>query len=157
MDGCLEITRRVDARFGEFLETMRSGRLLNLESRKGKAPGGYQSTLSEARLPFIFMNAVGVDGDVRTLLHEAGHAFHVFATRNEPLGQYRHGPIEFCEVASMSMELLGGEHLKVFYSQEEDPNAHGKCTWRYRRDSPLDCPGGCLPALDLHSPGTQPY
>ncbi len=120
VDGCLEITRRVDARFGEFLETMRSGRLLNLESRKGKAPGGYQSTLSEARLPFIFMNAVGVDGDVRTLLHEAGHAFHVFATRNEPLGQYRHGPIEFCEVASMSMELLGGEHLKVFYSQEED-------------------------------------
>ena len=49
--------------------------------RKGKAPGGYQATLDEARLPFIFMNAVGVDGDVRTLLHEAGHAFHVFATQ----------------------------------------------------------------------------
>ena len=120
VDGCVEITGRVDARFRAFLETMQADQLLNLESRKGKAPGGYQATLSEARLPFIFMNAVGVDGDVRTLLHESGHAFHVFATRKEPLSQYRHGPIEFCEVASMSMELLGGEHLGVFYSEEED-------------------------------------
>jgi oligoendopeptidase F len=94
--------------------------LLNLESRKGKAPGGYQSSLTEARLPFIFMNAVGLDGDVRTLLHESGHAFHVFATRQESLGDYRHAPIEFCEVASMSMELLGGEYLSVFYPDPED-------------------------------------
>lgn len=120
VDGCVEITGRVDARFARFLEAMRSHGLLNLDSRKGKAPGGYQSTLEEARLPFIFMNAVGVDGDVRTLLHEAGHAFHVFATQQEALGDYRHGPIEFCEVASMSMELLGGEHLEVFYNREED-------------------------------------
>lgn len=120
VDGCVEITGRVDTRFARFLDTMRSHGLLNLDSRKGKAPGGYQSTLDEARLPFIFMNAVGVDGDVRTLLHEAGHAFHVFATQEEPLDQYRHGPIEFCEVASMSMELLGGEHLDVFYAREED-------------------------------------
>ncbi len=120
VDGCVEITGRVDARFGGFLETMRSHGLLNLDSRKGKAPGGYQSTLDEARLPFVFMNAVGVDGDVRTLLHEAGHAFHVFATQEEALGDYRHGPIEFAEVASMSMELLGGEHLEVFYGREED-------------------------------------
>ena len=120
VEGCVEITGRVDARFAGFLETMRDHGLLNLESRKGKAPGGYQSTLEEARLPFIFMNSVGVDGDVRTLLHESGHAFHVFATREEVLGDYRHGPIEFCEVASMSMELLGGEHLGVFYNREED-------------------------------------
>ena len=120
VDGCVEITGRVDARFARFLEAMRSHGLLNLDSRKGKAPGGYQSTLEEARLPFIFMNAVGVDGDVRTLLHEAGHAFHVFATQEEALGDYRHGPIEFCEVASMSMELLGGEHLEVFYNRDED-------------------------------------
>jgi oligoendopeptidase F len=99
---------------------MRDLELLNLESRKGKAPGGYQSSLAEARLPFVFMNAVGLDGDVRTLLHEAGHAFHVFATREEPIGHYRHAPIEFCEVASMSMELLGGEYLSVFYANPED-------------------------------------
>lgn len=120
VDGCVEIAGRVDARFAEFLDAMRGHGLLNLDSRKGKAPGGYQATLEEARLPFVFMNAVGVDGDVRTLLHEAGHAFHAFATREEALGHYRHGPIEFCEVASMSMELLGGEHLEVFYGREED-------------------------------------
>jgi oligoendopeptidase F len=120
VEGCLKIAGRIDARFGDFLRTMRDTELLNLESRKGKAPGGYQSTLTEARLPFIFMNAVGLDGDVRTLLHEAGHAFHVFATRDEPLGHYRHAPIEFCEVASMSMELLGGEQLDEFYQSTED-------------------------------------
>ena len=81
VEGCLKITRKVDNRFGEFIATMRELRLLDLESRKGKAPGGYQASLEEARLPFIFMNAVGLDGDVRTLLHESGHAFHVFATQ----------------------------------------------------------------------------
>lgn len=120
VDGCLMIAGKVDSRFGEFVRTMRDLELLNLESRKGKAPGGYQSSLTEARLPFIFMNAVGLDGDVRTLLHEAGHAFHVFATRDEPLGHYRHAPIEFCEVASMSMELLGGERLEAFYPDGDD-------------------------------------
>jgi oligoendopeptidase F len=93
--------------------------LLDLASRKGKAPGGYQSTLAEARKPFIFMNAVGLDGDLRTLLHEGGHAFHAFATQDEPLLPYRHAPMEFCEVASMSMELLAGEHLDVFYGDDE--------------------------------------
>ena len=126
VEGCLKITRKVDNRFGDFIATMRDLRLLDLESRKGKAPGGYQSSLEEARLPFIFMNAVGLDGDVRTLLHEAGHAFHVFATRDEPLTDYRHAPIEFCEVASMGMELLGGEFLSVFYPNSEDLNRSRK-------------------------------
>ncbi len=120
VEGCLKIAERVRPQFEAFVKTMRDLELLNLGSRKGKAPGGYQCSLTEARLPFIFMNAVGVDSDVRTLLHESGHAFHVFATRDQPLGHYRHAPIEFCEVASMSMELLGGEYLSGFYSDPED-------------------------------------
>lgn len=95
---------------------MQQQRLLDLDNRKGKAPGGYQSTLPESRLPFIFMNAVGLQRDVETMLHEAGHAFHALATRDEPLYAYRGAPIEFCEVASMSMELLGNEFLEEFYS-----------------------------------------
>jgi oligoendopeptidase F len=121
-EGCIEIAKKVDPRLGGFLKRMLELGLLDLESRKGKAPGGYQSSLTEARLPFIFMNAVGLDTDVRTLLHEAGHAFHVFATREEPVSHYRHAPIEFCEVASMGMELLGGEHLSVFYPDPEEVN-----------------------------------
>ena len=93
--------------------------LLDLANRKGKAPGGYQSTLAEARLPFIFMNAVGLQRDVETILHEAGHAFHALATREEDLYAYRSAPIEFCEVASMSMELLGNEFLQEFYAEPE--------------------------------------
>jgi oligoendopeptidase F len=94
-------------------------KLLDLANRKGKAPGGYQSTLGESRLPFIFMNAVGVQRDVETILHEAGHAFHALATRGEDLYAYRHAPIEFCEVASMSMELLGNEHIETFYNTDD--------------------------------------
>ena len=94
---------------------MRDLHLLDLDNRKGKAPGGYQSTLAEARLPFIFMNAVGIQRDVETILHEAGHAFHALAARDEDLYAYRSAPIEFCEVASMSMELLGNEFIEKFY------------------------------------------
>jgi len=103
---------------GEF-KLMRDLKLLDLDNRKGKAPGGYQSTLSEARVPFIFMNAVGLQRDVETILHEAGHAFHALATRDEDLYPYRNAPIEFCEVASMSMELLGNEFIEEFYPATE--------------------------------------
>lgn len=113
------IFNRLDAGLAGGFQKMQDLRLLDLENRKGKAPGGYQSTLNEARLPFIFMNAVGVQRDVETMLHEAGHAFHALATRNESIYPYRHAPIEFCEVASMSMELLGNEHLEEFYATPE--------------------------------------
>ncbi|MCG3147151.1 MAG: hypothetical protein PCFJNLEI_00588 [Verrucomicrobiae bacterium] len=118
--GAQEIFNRVDPELGADYTVLRERRLLDLANRKGKAPGGYQSTLSEARLPFIFMNAVGVQRDVETLLHEGGHAFHALATKDEDLYAYRSNvPMEFAEVASMSMELLGGEHLEVFYPAAE--------------------------------------
>jgi oligoendopeptidase F len=110
---------RLDGTLAGGFRRMQELRLLDLHNRKGKAPGGYQSTLNESRLPFIFMNAVGVQRDVETMLHEAGHAFHALATRPEPIYPYRHAPIEFCEVASMSMELLGHEYLEEFYPTPE--------------------------------------
>ncbi|HVV00989.1 MAG TPA: M3 family metallopeptidase, partial [Verrucomicrobiae bacterium] len=102
---------------------MNNKRLLDLDNRKGKAPGGYQSTLAEARLPFIFMNAVGIQRDVETILHEAGHAFHALAARDEDLYPYRSAPIEFCEVASMTMELLGNKFIEEFYPPEDASRA----------------------------------
>lgn len=119
VDKTQAIFDRLDPSLAEGFRTMQRLRLLDLDNRKGKAPGGYQSTLSESRLPFIFMNAVGVQRDVETILHEAGHAFHALATRPEDLYPYRHAPIEFCEVASMSMELLGNEFIETFYKPEE--------------------------------------
>jgi oligoendopeptidase F len=114
-----KIFDRLDAELAGGFKTMQGLRLLDLSNRKGKAPGGYQSTLAEARLPFIFMNAVGVQRDVETILHEAGHAFHALAARDEDLYAYRSAPIEFCEVASMSMELLGNQFLEEFYATPE--------------------------------------
>lgn len=99
-------------------------RSLDLESRKGKAPGGYQSNRERLRKPFIFMNAAGVQRDVETLLHEAGHAFHSLLSRAEPILSYRDEiPLEFAEVASMSMELMSYDYLGEFYSPEESRRA----------------------------------
>ncbi len=118
-EGCEAIFRDVDQELGAQFAYMRQHDLLDLANRKGKAPGGYQTTLEDDRLPFIFMNAVGLDGDLRTLLHEGGHAFHALLSREEPLGAYRESPIEFCEVASMSMELLGARDLAEFYNDAD--------------------------------------
>ncbi len=110
-----KIFNQLDGELAGGFQRMQDLRLLDLDNRKGKAPGGYQSTLAESRLPFIFMNAVGLQRDVETILHEAGHAFHALATRDEDFYAYRSAPIEFCEVASMSMELLGNEFIGEFY------------------------------------------
>ncbi len=118
-----KIFDQLDSNLAKGFRLMSDLQLLDLANRKGKAPGGYQSTLSEARLPFIFMNAVGVQRDVETILHEAGHAFHALATQPEDLYGYRHAPIEFCEVASMSMELLGNEHIENFYNPADAARA----------------------------------
>jgi oligoendopeptidase F len=100
---------------GDFTMMIERG-LLDLDSRPGKAPGGYQQTLAEARLPFIFMNAAGTQQDVETLLHEAGHACHALASREQRPAAYREPPIEFAEVASMGMELLAAPGLEAFYA-----------------------------------------
>ena len=124
VDKCQTIFKKLDAGLGKEYDLLRQHRLLDLDSRKGKAPGGYQCSLEETRLPFIFMNAVGLHRDVTTMLHEAGHAFHALAVRDEPLIQYRSAPMEFCEVASMSMELLAAPHLNEFYSEEDAARAN---------------------------------
>jgi oligoendopeptidase F len=123
---------RLDPRLAKMFATMGDGSnqdgaannaSLDLDSRKGKAPGGYQSMLDRQRRPFIFMNAAGVHRDVETMVHEAGHAFHSMLCVNEPLLAYRESPIEFAEVASMSMELLSMPHWGGkggYYENEED-------------------------------------
>lgn len=97
--------------FGDQFQTMIDEKLLDLVSRKGKAPGGYCETLHYRGRPFIFMNAVGVNDDVNTLLHEAGHSFHAFEAHEGTLIWQRHPGLEMCELASMSMELLAAPYL----------------------------------------------
>jgi oligoendopeptidase F len=101
-----DVFAHVDPQFSAYYRLMAEADLLDLDNRKGKAPGGYCQTLAFRKMPLIFMNAVGVDEDVRTLLHESGHAFHSFEASALPLLFQRHPGSEMAEVASMSMELL---------------------------------------------------
>ena len=100
---------------------------MDLDTRAGKALGGYCSTLPLRRQPFIFMNGVGTHDDVQTMLHEAGHAFHVFETAELPYFWQLNPPMEFAEVASMSMELLASPYLTTkdggFYTESEAARA----------------------------------
>jgi len=114
----------VDPEFRGYYETMVDAKLLDLENRKGKAPGAYSQTLNFRKQPLIFMNAVGVDDDIRTLLHESGHAFHSFEASRLPLLFQRHPGSEMAEVASMSMELLAAPFIDKdsggYYTHEEE-------------------------------------
>jgi oligoendopeptidase F len=109
--GAQRMLAQVDPVLGAEFQTMIEERLLDLDSRKGKAPGGYCDTLHVRGRPFIFMNASGVLEDLTTLLHESGHAFHAFAAHQQPYVWQRHPGAEAAELASMSMELLAGPQL----------------------------------------------
>ena len=105
------IFNQVDPQLGGYYATMRAEDLMDLPNRKNKGPGAYCTTYPLIGRPFVFMNAAGTGGDVRTLLHEVGHAFHGFETQALPYLQQRAYPIEFAEVASMAMELLAAPYL----------------------------------------------
>ena len=117
------IFHQVDPVLGHHFQTMRQENMLDLPNRKGKAPGAYCAYYPTTQRPFIFMNSVGTGEDVRTLLHEAGHAFHGFAITPLPYYQQKRSPMEFSEVASMAMELLATPYLARdnggFFTQEE--------------------------------------
>lgn len=129
-EGTGRIMRRVDPALGDHFDSMRTGGLLDMESRKNKAPGAYCTSFDSTATPFIFGNASGTHDDVVTLLHEGGHAMHVFESAHLPYLHQRSFdsmPIEFAEVGSMGMELLAAPYLTEreggFYSEEDAARA----------------------------------
>lgn len=106
--------------FSDCIKTMTSMNRLDLESRIGKAPGGYNCPLAETGVPFIFMNAAGTVGDVITMMHEGGHAIHSFLSHPLALSSFKEYPMEIAELASMSMELFSMEHWAVFFGDESE-------------------------------------
>jgi len=105
---------------GDKLNTMREHGLFDVESRKGKAPGGYNYPLAETGAPFIFMNSAGTFRDLTTMVHEGGHAIHTFLTADLELNDFKHCPSEVAELASMSMELISMDNWNVYFDNEED-------------------------------------
>ena len=110
----------LDPFFADCIRKMESIKHLDLESRKGKAPGGYNMPLAESGAPFIFMNAAGQMSDVTTMVHESGHAVHSFLAHPLALNGFKEYPTEMAEVASMAMELFTMDHWHVFFTDEQD-------------------------------------
>lgn len=108
--------------FADCLKKMNALKHFDLESRKGKAPGGYNCPLAESGAPFIFMNAAGQMSDVTTMVHEGGHAIHSFLSHHLSLSAFKEYPMEIAEVASMSMELFSMDHWQSFFDNEADLN-----------------------------------
>ncbi len=116
----VECFSKLNPFFGACLNKMNEMKQLDLESRKGKAPGGYNCPLAESGAPFIFMNAAGQMNDVTTMVHEGGHAIHSFLAHPLPLNGFKEYPMEIAEVASMAMELFSMEHWDVFFKDATD-------------------------------------
>ena len=119
-DLSIECFNRLRPYFGECLSTMKAMKHLDLESKNGKAPGGFMYPLYEIGVPFIYMNAVGSQRDLVTMVHEGGHAVHSFLSRDLSLTEFKSTPSEVAELASMAMELLSMDHWDVFYADAAD-------------------------------------
>jgi len=122
---------KVDSFFADCLKEMEKRNHLDLESKKGKAPGGFNYPLYESGLPFIYMNAVGTFRDITTMVHEGGHAVHSVLSNHLPLVEYKSLPSEIAELASMSMELITMDQWDVFFPNKEELK-------RAKRDQLLD-------------------
>ncbi|WP_129717775.1 M3 family oligoendopeptidase [Pedobacter sp. SYP-B3415] len=120
IDKSIACFNKIDSRLGEKLAVMKANNLFDVESRKGKAPGGYNYPLAETGAPFIFMNSANSFRDLTTMVHEGGHAVHTFLTAGLELNDFKHCPSEVAELASMSMELLSMDNWDVYFDKEED-------------------------------------
>ena len=116
----LKVLHKVNPEYAYQLEMMKNTGLLDLENRKGKAPGGYNSPIHNLASSFIFMNHVKLHNDIVTLLHESGHAMHSAAMANIKITHYLDTPSEVAELASMTMELLTMDYWDEFYPNSED-------------------------------------
>ena len=111
---------KINPELGNYLAIMKANNLVDLDARKGKAPGGYNYPLAETGAPFIFMNSANSVRDLTTMVHEGGHAIHTFVSSNLLLNDFKHTPSEVAELASMSMELISMNHWDVFFDNEAD-------------------------------------
>jgi oligoendopeptidase F len=120
IDKTINCFNRLDPFLGERIKTMKANGLFDVESRKGKAPGGYNYPLAETGAPFIFMNSANTLRDLTTMVHEGGHAIHTFVTADLELNDFKHCPSEVAELASMSMELISMDYWNAYFSDAEE-------------------------------------
>jgi oligoendopeptidase F len=120
IDKTIQCFTKISPELGNYLAIMKANQLVDLDARKGKAPGGYNYPLAETGAPFIFMNSANSVRDLTTMVHEGGHAIHTFVSSHLLLNDFKHTPSEVAELASMSMELISMNHWDVFFDNEAD-------------------------------------
>ncbi len=120
LEKSITVFSKIDPYFGDCLTTMRDRNYLDLESKDGKAPGGFNYPLYESGIPFIYMNAVGTFRDMVTMMHEGGHAVHSFLMKDLSLVDFQSTPSEVAELASMSMELISMDYWDVFFEDKNE-------------------------------------
>jgi oligoendopeptidase F len=120
IDKSINCFNAINPTLGDKLNIMKANGLFDVESRMGKAPGGYNYPLAETGAPFIFMNSAGSLRDLTTMVHEGGHAIHTFLTADLELNDFKHCPSEVAELASMSMELISMDNWDVYFDNEEE-------------------------------------
>lgn len=120
IDKSISCFNSIDPELGQMLSIMKANNLFDVESRKGKAPGGYNYPLAETGAPFIFMNSANSLRDLTTMVHEGGHAVHTFLTAGLELNDFKHCPSEVAELASMSMELISMDNWQIYFDNDED-------------------------------------
>ena len=120
IDKTIQCFSKINPELGNYLAIMKANQLVDLDARKGKAPGGYNYPLAETGAPFIFMNSANSVRDLTTMVHEGGHAIHTFVSSHLLLNDFKHTPSEVAELASMSMELISMNHWDVFFDNEAD-------------------------------------
>ncbi len=120
IDKSIDCFKELHPYVGERLQIMKANGLFDVESRKGKAPGGYNYPLAETGAPFIFMNSANSFRDLTTMVHEGGHAVHTFISSGLKLNDLKHVPSEVAELASMSMELISMDKWEIFFKNKEE-------------------------------------
>ena len=120
LEKTIQCFNQLDPYFGERIEIMKRMNYLDLDSRMQKSPGGYNMTMPEIGVPFIFMNSANSEHDLITMVHEGGHAIHTFLAHDLELNSFKDTTSEIAEVASMGMELMSMEHWNIFYTNEDD-------------------------------------
>lgn len=104
----------------EFFEFMMKHHLMDLEARKGKAPGGYCTQFPLYKAPFIFSNFNGTDADVNVLCHEGGHALQAYLSFPIKIPEYQSPTLESCEIHSMSMEFFAWPYMEKFFGKDAE-------------------------------------
>lgn len=131
VDKTIQCFNCLDTYFGDCIKIMQQANCLDLDSRMQKGPGGYNISMPESGVPFIFMNAANTEHDLVTMVHEGGHAVHAFIADQLPLYFFKETTSEIAEVASMAMELMSMEHWDIFYANPEELNRAKKNHMQY--------------------------